>query len=53
MALTLALVPSYHPAKVKDPQWVARWADAYADLPDGAIPLLDTSDPDIPAQFIT
>jgi hypothetical protein len=24
---------------------------AYAGLPDGCIPLLDTADPDIPAQF--
>ncbi len=50
-AMLRALVPGYHPGRVKDPDWVARWADAYANLPDGAIPLLDTADPEIPAQF--
>ena len=41
----------YHPAGVTDPDWVARWAAAYASLPQGDIPLLDTSDPEIPARF--
>ena len=50
-AMLRALVPGYHPSKVKDPKWVQHWGDAYADLPDGAIPLLDTADPDIPARF--
>jgi predicted metal-dependent hydrolase len=50
-AMLRSLVPGYHPSKVKDPGWVARWASAYADLPENSIPLLDTSDPDIPAQF--
>ncbi len=50
-AMLRALIPGYHPAKVEDPNWVARWADAYRSLPDGAIPLLDTSDPKIPARF--
>ncbi len=46
-----SLLPGYHPAKVKDPQWVAKWASAYGKLEKGSIPLLDTSDPEIPAQF--
>ena len=50
-AMLRSLVPGYHPAKVSDPSWVARWASAYADLPDNAIPLLDTSDKEIPARF--
>ena len=52
-AMLRSLLPFYHPAKVRDPAWVARWAKAYAALPEGAIPLLDTSDPEIPAQFST
>lgn len=50
-AMLRSLVPGYHPSKVKDPDWVARWTKAYAGLPGGKIPLLDTNDPDIPAQF--
>ena len=50
-AMIRSLLPYYHPAKVRDPAWVARWAEAYAALPEGAIPLLDTSNPEIPAQF--
>ena len=52
-AMLRSLMPWYHPAKVRDPQWVARWADAYAGLGEGSIPLLDTSDPEIPARFTT
>ena len=51
-AMLRSLVPGYHPSKVQDPKWVQRWADAYANLPDKSIPLLDTSDPDIPARFV-
>jgi predicted metal-dependent hydrolase len=50
-AMLRSLVPGYHPGKVTDPEWVARWTSAYAGLPEDAIPLLDTSDPEIPAQF--
>lgn len=50
-AMLRSFLPAYHPAKVKDPQWVARWMDAYANLPDGVIPLLNTGDPEIPAVF--
>jgi hypothetical protein len=45
-------VPGYHPSKVRDPEWVEKWADAYSGLPDNLVPLLDTSDPEIPPQFV-
>ena len=47
-----SMMPGHHPSRVKDPDWVFEWMDAYTDLPEGQIPLLDTSDPEIPAQFI-
>lgn len=50
-AILRAMAPSYHPAKVNDPQWVGKWIETYALLPDGKIPLLDTSDPDISPRF--
>ena len=50
-AMLQSCLPSYHPSKVKDPEWVSRWSAAYASLPKNSIPLLDTSDPDIPARF--
>jgi predicted metal-dependent hydrolase len=52
-AMMKSLLPGYHPSKVKDPDWVIRWAHAYAGLKENEIPLLDTSDPDIPAHFAT
>ena len=50
-SLLKSLSPSYHPSKVKDPDWVKEWIDAYQELPEDHIPLLDTSHPDISAQF--
>lgn len=50
-AMLHSLLPGYHPSKIKDPQWVALWIKAYANLPGNTIPLLNTSDPEIPAQF--
>lgn len=50
-AMLRSLLPGYHPAKVKDPAWVAQWISAYANLPANSIPLLNTLDPEIPAQF--
>jgi hypothetical protein len=50
-AMLRSLLPGYHPARVRDPAWVSHWADAYAGLPEGEIPLLDTADPQIPARF--
>lgn len=50
-AMLRSLLPGYHPSKARDPDWVAAWASAYAGLPEGRIPLLDTADPEIPARF--
>ena len=50
-AMLRSLLPGYHPTKVSDPAWVKHWAQAYAGLPEGRIPWLDTSDPEIPARF--
>ena len=50
-AMLQSILPFYHPSKVKDPDWVSRWSAAYANLPIGSIPLLDTGSPEIPAQF--
>jgi len=44
-------MPAYNPSKVRDPKWVAEWTGAYHDLPADRVPLLDTQDPEIPAQF--
>lgn len=52
-AMLRSLLPGYHPSRVRDPAWVAQWASAYAGLPAGSIPLLDTADPQIPARFAT
>ena len=52
-AMLRSLLPGYHPANVTDPEWVLRWASAYDGLEQGSIPLLDTSDPEIPARFHT
>lgn len=50
-AMLRSLLPGYHPAKVIDPDWVAQWMSAYAGLPEGSIPLLDTSNAAIPPRF--
>ena len=49
--LLLSMMPGHHPDRVSDPKWVADWMHAFQDLPADRIPLLDTSDPNIPAQF--
>ena len=46
-----ALMPGYHPDKVKDPVWVARWSDAYAGLGETHLPLLNTRHRDIAPEF--
>lgn len=46
-----SMFPGHDPRKVTDPAWVSEWADAYDNLDEGHIPLLDTSHPDIPARF--
>lgn len=47
-AMLRSLLPGYHPSRVADPEWIKRWMDSYASLPEGSIPLLDTRDADIP-----
>lgn len=46
-----SMLPGHNPKNVTDPSWVSEWAEAYEDLPEDRIPLLDTSHPDIPARF--
>lgn len=48
-----AMVPSFHPSKYKDPSWIERWSIAYSNLSDNELPLLDTTNPDIPPQFVS
>lgn len=50
-AMIKSVLPGYHPSKIEDPDWVSRWTAAYAHLPKNSIPLLNTMDPEIPAQF--
>lgn len=50
-AMLRSLLPGYHPSRVSDPAWMLQWVAAYARLPEGTIPLLDTSNPEIPARF--
>jgi predicted metal-dependent hydrolase len=50
-AMFRAAAPKYHPSKIKDPDWVKKWGHAYAALPEGLMPLLDTRDSDIPPKF--
>ncbi|MEM1051873.1 MAG: metal-dependent hydrolase [Pseudomonadota bacterium] len=50
-AMLRALMPGYHPSNVEDPQWIDHWAKAYDGLGEEEIPLLDTTDPEIPARF--
>ena len=47
-----ALMPGFNPRQEKEPQWMMDWIKGYATLPAGAsIPLVDTSDPDMPVPF--
>ncbi|MFT4634623.1 MAG: putative metal-dependent hydrolase [Arenicella sp.] len=50
-AVFKAAMPNYHPSKVKDPSWVAKYVETYTHLEQGEIPLLDTSDPEITPRF--
>ena len=47
-----AMLPGFNPRKERDPQWMKDWVKGYATLPEGApIPLLDTSNPNMPVPF--
>ena len=47
-AMLHSLLPGYHPDKVQDPDWIDTWQAAYNRVPEGDVPLLDTSRADIP-----
>ena len=50
--LLRALLPWRNPRFEDDPQWMKDWIAGHATLPTGAlIPLVDTSDPEIPVPF--
>lgn len=47
-----ALLPGFNPRQMQDPQWMKDWVKGYTTLPkDALIPLLDTSNPDMPVPF--
>lgn len=43
--------PWHNPEDEKDPTWVRDWINGYALQTNDAIPLIDTSDPDMPVPF--
>ena len=47
-----ALLPGFNPRNEQDPRWMKDWVKGYATLPkDALMPLLDTTDPDMPVPF--
>lgn len=50
-AMLKSLAANHHPSRHADPIWVAQWAQAYAALPEGTLPILDTCSPGLPARF--
>ena len=50
-SIVRAMRKNYHPSQVIDIAWVDEWREAYANLPNDVVPLLDTNDPEMPAQF--
>ena len=52
MPMARALLPGFNPRNEADPQWMMDWIKGYAKLPKGAlIPLVDTSNPEMPVPF--
>jgi uncharacterized protein len=49
--LIRSAVPGHQAEDEKDPAWVRDWINGYALRPDDSVPLVDTSDPDIPVPF--
>ncbi|MEM7019737.1 MAG: metal-dependent hydrolase [Pseudomonadota bacterium] len=50
--LLRAMLPGHNPRAYDDPQWQKDWVEGHKTLPaDAPIPLLDTSDPNIPVPF--
>ncbi len=47
-----ALLPGFNPRDEQDPKWMKDWVRGYSSLPkDALIPLLDTTDPEMPVPF--
>ncbi len=50
--LLRALLPWHNPRAEADPEWMQQWAAGHAALSaDEQLPLIDTSDPDMPVPF--
>lgn len=50
--LLRAMLPGYNPRCDEDPEWQQRWIEGHKSHPKGApLPLLDTTDPEIPVPF--
>jgi|TARA_B110000037_G_scaffold107793_1_gene124916 predicted metal-dependent hydrolase len=51
--LLRALLPWYNPRREADPEWMRQWVAGHAKLSaDDRLPLVDTSDPEMPVPFI-
>ena len=47
-----ALSPAYNPRQERDPEWYESWVSGHARLgADDALPLVDTTNPDMPVPF--
>lgn len=49
--LLRSAIPGHDPEDEKDPAWVRDWINGYALRSDDTVPLVDTSDPDMPVPF--
>ncbi|MEM8621098.1 MAG: metal-dependent hydrolase [Actinomycetota bacterium] len=46
-----SMSPAHDPRDHADPHWVREWINGYAAASDGPVPLLDTSDAEMPVPF--
>jgi hypothetical protein len=46
-----SVLPTHDPRNHADPRWVREWIAGYATTDHDAVPLLDTTDHDIPVPF--
>lgn len=46
-----SVLPSHDPRNHADPTWVREWIAGYASATGGVVPMLDTSDPQMPVPF--
>lgn len=49
--LLRSAIPGHDPEDEKDPVWVRDWINGYALRSDETVPLVDTSNPDLPVPF--